>query len=536
MHQDTGGEPGNDPALMSAEDTPTERPLQPPAQRRQLAVAGLVGIVALGTTALVLYLYLPAARIDYYFDEMWRADEIRSSNPLQAYLDGPAPLPPGWVLSLGAVFELVPARHALVRAAAAVWAIPAAILLALTIGRLFRQVLSSTTASAVGAGAAVLTIATTAFAAHAVYLNNYLADLAVSAAIIWVVVAIDSDPDHSPSLWTAALGIGVLAPWLGQGALFLLPGAVIILAFHRSERPSAAYAALVGSLLSSAVVAVLFVRPVSGNNDEYLNDFWSSETSAIGWWNLARRLGETFVDSAYPSWAQQGVLLWCALATSAVGLALLQRRWRWWLAWYLSAQALALLASFFAGWPVTFVRVNASFQVLILAAAPVAVVLGVARICMSTRDRRIGVATAVALTLLISWAWLPSQLASNSTNTAVFGRGLSDDLDLIAREAEPTDLVAAYHFSGPYVRDRLDNSADVPAEVMVVDEWREGTFTTATLGALVEPDVSAVWCVVPFDAGAEVTNAACDLGDGWIETERTRTSRATIVRIERGEP
>ena len=519
---------------MSDEGSPTGGELQPRRTVRRPAGPALVGVVGLATAALVLYLYLPAARIDYYFDEMWRAEEIRSSNPLRAYLDGPAPLPPGWVLSLGGIFKLVPARHSFVRAAAVVWAIPAAILLALTIRQLFRRVMSASMASAVGGGAAVVTIATTAFAAHAVYLNNYLADLTIAAAIIWVVVGIDTDPDHSRSHWTAAIVIGVLAPWLGQGALFLLPGAVIILALRRSVRPRAANAALVGSLLSCAVVAILFIRPVSSNNNEYLNDFWSGETSSIGWWNLARRLGETFVDSAYPSWAQQGVLLWCALATTVVGVALLQQRWRWWLPWYVSAQTFALLASFFAGWPVTFVRVNASFQVLLLAAAPVAVAVGVAKISMSPRDRRVGVAVAVALAVLVSWAWLPRWLASDSTNTAVFGRGLSDDLDLVARGVEPTDLVAAYHFSGPYVRDRLDNSADVPDAVTVVDEWREGPFTQVSLGSLVEPDTSAVWCVVPFDAGADVTNSACDLGDGWVETDRTRTSRATIVRIERG--
>jgi len=94
--------------------------------------------------------------------------------------------------------------------------------------------------------------------------------------------------------------------------------------------------------------------------------------------------------------------------------------------------------------------------------------------------------------------------------------------------------VAAYHFSGPYVRDRLDNSADVPDAVKVVDEWRAGPFTQDSLGALVGPDTTALWCVIPFDAGAEVTDSACDLGDGWVETERFRASRSTFIRIERG--
>jgi hypothetical protein len=505
------------------------------SRRSRLAAGAPYAIVVLGTAALIAYLYLPAARIDYYFDEIWRADQIRSSNPLQAYLDGPAPLPPGWVLSLGAVFELVPPQRSLVRAAAVVWAIPATVLLALAFRQLFRQVMPRTTASTVGAGVALLTMATTAFAAHAVYLNNYLADLAVAAAIIWVVVSIDTDADaeHGQSIWLAAIGIGIVAPWLGQGALFLLPGAVVILAMSRHERPSAAYVALAGSLLSSAVVAIAFIRPVSGNNDEYLDDFWSTETSDIGWWNLVRRLGETFIDSAYPPWAQHGVLLVAALATTAVGLVILQQRWRWWLPWYVSAQAVALLASFVAGWPVTFVRVNASFQVMILAAAPVAVVLGVAKIGTSVRNRRIRVAVTLTFAVVVSWAWLPRQLAANSTTMEVFARGLSDDLAVIAQQVEPTDLVAAYHFSGPYVRDRLDNYPDVPAAVTVVDEWREGPLTRARLNSLLQPETTVVWCVVPFDAGAEATDAACDLGDGWVEAERTRTTRATIIRVDR---
>ncbi len=94
--------------------------------------------VALGTIvmgAIVVYLWRPAARLDFYFDEMWRVEQVRSPDPVGAYLDGPAPIPPGWVTSLSALFDVLPARRPSLRLAAVSVGITAGVVFIVTLRR-----------------------------------------------------------------------------------------------------------------------------------------------------------------------------------------------------------------------------------------------------------------------------------------------------------------------------------------------------------------------------------------------------------------
>ena len=194
---------------------------------------------------------------------------------------------------------------------------------------------------------------------------------------------------------------------------------------------------------------------------------------------------------------------------------------------------LALVAGFVVTWPVTFVRVNGGFQVLVYAAAPVALAYGVVQLARAVRTRSdsriaaVGVATVASVAIFM--AWWPDAIISNSRSEAVFARGLSDDLQVLADFVEPDDLVVAYHLSGPYVRNRLVNDPAIP-RVVIVDEAREAV---DQLDRLVGDDVQSVWCVIPYDAGPEASAAACRLDDEWIEGVRTDGSRAAIVRLDR---
>ena len=190
-----------------------------------------------------------------------------------------------------------------------------------------------------------------------------------------------------------------------------------------------------------------------------------------------RRFASTFVDAAYPPWVgDRPALLVAGLALTVVGLVILQRLWRWWIPLYASAQVLALLAGFAVTWPVTFVRVNGGFQVLVYAAAPVAVAVGVARVVREvhtrSRSRAAGVAVGTVLGVAALIAWWPNAVISNSRSQDVFARGLSDDLQVIADSVGPNDLVVAYHLSGPYVRNRLVNDPAIP-RVTIIDQARE---------------------------------------------------------------
>ena len=508
------------------DDTPTRRSSAP------LAIGIATVGAAVGAIVVAALLVVPAARLDFFFDEVWRVEQVRSTNPIPIYLDGPAPIPPGWVFTLWSVFEIVPDRRPLLRAAAALFIVPLVVFLDThtsndvpsrhrCVGGDPRRVL-----------AALLTVTTSAIAAHAVYFNNYLADIAVAAAILYVLTRLDLGDADDSRTWTSIVIVAAIAPWMSQSALFLVPVACVIVAGHRASRPRSALAAAAALGISAGAVALAFVIPVARRGT--IEDYWAPETPSAGLGELVRRFASTFVDAAYPPWVgDRPALVVAGLALTVVGLVILQRLWRWWIPLYASAQVLALLAGFVVTWPVTFVRVNGGFQVLVYAAAPVAVAVGVARVVreVHTRSgsRAAGVAVGTALAVAALIAWWPNAVISNSQSQDVFARGLSDDLQVIAYSVGANDLVVAYHLSGPYVRNRLVNDPAIPP-VTIIDQARE---SVDQLNGLVSAETESVWCVIPYEAGPEASSAACRLDDKWIEGLRTSGTRAAIVRFDR---
>ena len=181
--------------------------------RAAIVVGALSGIIALIVVALL---------VDRRHDSTStstrcrRVEQVRSSTPISAYLDGPAPIPPGWVLALWSVFEVVPPRRPLLRAGAAIFAVPTAIALALTLRTMLRRLLDDLSASIVAVGATVMALTTTAIAVHAVYFNNYLADLAVAAAMLLLLVRIDLERADDTTTWVAVVVLATVAPWFAQ--------------------------------------------------------------------------------------------------------------------------------------------------------------------------------------------------------------------------------------------------------------------------------------------------------------------------------
>jgi hypothetical protein len=500
-------------------------------RRATLVVAAVSGTIA---AIAVAVLAAPAIRLDFFFDEMWRVEQVRSDNPLRAYLDGPAPIPPGWVVSLWSVFEVLPPRRPLLRIAAAAFAIPAAVALALALRTMLRRVLDELGASIVAIGSATLVVTTTAIAVHAVYFNNYLADLAVAATLLLLLARIDLDRADDTATWSALVVLAAVAPWLAQSALFLVPVAAFIVFGHRHLRPRHALAGAGARVVSTAVVGFGFVLPVARNGT--IEDYWITETPRAGVAEVIRRFGSSFVDGAYPGWVDgHPVLTVVALAATAAGLAILQRCWRWWLPLALGAQAVALVASVAVTWPTTFVRVNTGFQMMFYVAAPVAAITATV-VLLQRLAARTHLAAAVlvgaALAAGVALAWWPYEVRRNSASTGVYARGLSDDLQLVAEQATPGDLVVAYHLSGPYVRDRLLNDDAVAPRIAVLDE-ADDPMVLDDLADRLPAGTDTVWCVVPYEAGPDVSGRACDLDATWGETLSVRLTRAAIVRLDR---
>lgn len=520
--------------------SPTERSGQQPAQPDPVPDSGhraILALVLVGIGALVILTIVaaPAIRLDFYFDEMWRVEQVRSSNPIRAYLDGPAPIPPGWVIGLWSVFEIVPQRRVLLRMAAATAVVPAVLLLTLTLRRLLQR-LGTRGATIAAATAAILTVLVTAVAAHMVYFNNYLADIAVVAAILYVLTRLDPGRDDDTAVWSMLVVVAATAPWFGQGALFLVPLAAVIVFRHRSRNPRMAAVSAVAMGASTLIVAAGFILPVTRNGT--IEDYWESETPAAGVGTLLRRFGSSFVDGAYPTWvSDRPALIAVALCLTVVGLVVLQRAWVWWIPLYASAQGLALIAAVAVGWPVTFVRVNSAFQLLVYAGAPVAIgyglVLGARRIHLRTHVPALGATLALVCGAVVLVAWWPNQVIDNSQSPSVFARGLSDDLRLIADTASPTDVVAAYHLSGPYVRNSMIDSAQ---GVLVLDEARIPELPS-DLESLIPPGTTTIWCVIPYEAGPAGFDSACRLDpSSWTEALNTNLTRAAVIRMDRTEP
>lgn len=505
----------------------------PVASRRRVPERALLAtFVAVSTTALVLLLWFPAARLDFYFDEIWRVEIVRSSSPVAAYLAGPAPIPPGWVVALSSIFDFVPDRRPLLRLAAASLAIPAALLLASAVRRVLERRMDPIAACTVAAIAAPLTIATPALAIHATYFNNYMTDVAVATAIIWTLTAIDDSDSMIP--WWSLLALSIFAPWFGQGALFLLPGAAVIVArnAHGHRRIAGASAAV--ALVSFTLVGLAFLRPVA--EGATLTDYWKAETPAIGLVSFARRFFTTFVDGAYPqTLADRPLALVVMGGLTTFGAIEVHRACRWWMPLFASAAVLATIAAVVTGWPATFVRSNSSYQILLFALAPIGVgclvVRTATRLMKTTQSRVAAGAWIVVIGLALAGIWMPRSIRANSASDAVFARGLTDDVATVAARLSPGDVVLAYHLSGPYVRDGILNSDDEVDDVRVVDEARVGPLTSVR--PWTRNTTGSVWCVIPFEAGPEATENACPTSADWSIATKETGRRATLIGLTR---
>ena len=486
--------------------------------------------------AVVVYLWRPAARLDFYFDEMWRIEQVRSPDPVGAYLDGPAPIPPGWVISLSALFEVFPARRPSLRLAAASVGVPSGVLFIVTLRRLLERSFDRPRAWAAATMGGAMTFATPGLALHMTYFNNYMADVAVAVSIIWVLVALDDDP-NAAAPWWALFVVAVMAPWFALGALFLLPGAAIIVFLHRRANPKLAAAAAMSTLVSTVIAGWFFLRPVA--NGATLSDFWKPETPAIGIRDFLHRYVDSMNEAVSPTWTDgRPVAVIAIIGFAALGGVVLHRAWVWWLPLFLLAQLLAVATSVATGWPATFVRNNSSFQILVAALAPLGIAVAIVGTVEWVKHRTHSLAAAATcagtLVVVVALAWLPRSIAANAASTEVFARGLSDDATFIASNARPGDLAVAYHLNGPYLRDRLSNFDDVAPGVRVIDEAREGSNVGTDLDRWVDADTTTIWCLIPFEAGPDATAASCrPLAPDWSPVAVTTGERATIVELQR---
>src|SRR2546423_7085115 len=100
-----------------------------------LVTIGLVAVVATELVRLAAREYDK----DYYFDEMWRADLVRTPDFFQRYLANNAPAPPGWFIVLRLVGTALPNGPRALRLSNVVLDVLMFLLLALLLDRMLTR-------------------------------------------------------------------------------------------------------------------------------------------------------------------------------------------------------------------------------------------------------------------------------------------------------------------------------------------------------------------------------------------------------------
>jgi hypothetical protein len=124
-----------------------------------------------------------------------------------------------------------------------------------------------------------------------------------------------------------------------------------------------------------------------------------------------------------------------------------------------------------------------------------------------------------------------------TNKTELFGgaflRGVTGDLAVLADSPARHNLVFSYHFSTRwYVEDALVTSQpggrtyDVVPETYTDRSAYEAGVVAAAVAA--QPSGTAVWCVMPYDLGPELTEEACPVPPGLTPLHESRHDRSTI--------
>jgi hypothetical protein len=540
----------------AAEGAPRGRVEAPPpvlAGRSLLSVPYRVqfGLVALGLVAVVMAMLARlAAREwskDLYYDEMWRADVVRTPDFLHRYVMNIAPAPPGWFLVLRVSGLVLPeGDDRLLRIQSLAFGVLMFLLIAVLLDRMLVRAQATSITRLVAAVSAPLVILFPAYANLAQYLNDYLfqAGCTVGVVVLWRI------HDEWRFGRAALLVAIVLLPVITLSGLFLLPAIAIDLLRRDviGVRASAGVAPLAGTLAAfaaSGAVAVtvylVFYRPVIHEEirsywagsvlrdtplREVLQTSWNSLMDAsISWWGVR----------AFPHGYGGPVTAVLLLGLAFAGFFILGRLWVWFPIGFGSAGIAAVIASL-AGWPMAPERVNVPWLWMFHTAVVVAVVYTAARLL-----RHPAAVVAVGAVLLLGFWPMPLPISANGSAAdaragGTYARGLTSDLQLVASSPDVHNIVISYHpMSHWYTDDRLINHSHPPRTFTVVGEpWHGAAPLYDDVDGVARragwtPN-TAVWCVIPFEDGPEASARACHVGlPGLVKRVQVHGLRSNII-------
>lgn len=172
-------------------------------------------------TVLVAAMVRPGVRTDWFFDEAWRVDMIRSAG-FGRYFDHNTPTSPGWILLHKLLFSVVPPTREVMRVVAALPAIVAWVGMAALLRRFLSRTLSRSGAELVAFGTVLLVLLQPGDSQLITYFNNYSFETLFTVGVLWVAAL----PDHRYSVWVLA-GMCAIGPFVVQAPLMLLAPVVV---------------------------------------------------------------------------------------------------------------------------------------------------------------------------------------------------------------------------------------------------------------------------------------------------------------------
>ena len=465
--------------------------------------------------ALVLTMARPGISIDWFFDEAWRADMVRSSLGFERYFAHNTPTSPGWVALHQLLFSVIPPTRQLLRLVAVLPAIPAWLI----IGDIIRSKLSARL-GALGSGVVALSTVSLVLVqpgdAHLVsYFNNYSMETLFTALVLWAATHRD--------VMVATKAIAVLAvvgPWMVQAPLMLLVVVVPVL-WSRSDGDGRRVLTIgfAGAVLSLLVTYVFFLRPVTQREIPGLasiTGYWEGETfQAAGFIGAGKLLIRTMMFAVLPQRLEWTAIGWLLIVVGgAIGLATMWSVFRLWVIAIPLTQLQILAASVVVGWPISFTRVNHAVGLLVTVLIPLGLSIVIWWVAHQVPKVSVGLAI-VAVVALTMFVW-PSALRDAAGGTGVFARGLSNDMDALSSQLSDGDVVLGYHsMSSWYIHDRLVTESSTP--VVLLDELEFGVLLQDEPERLINEYASnakTVWCVMPYELG-DLLAEQCQLSDEW---------------------